>query len=118
MISDTQDILERAKGSVRVGDHEDAERLLKQYLSKERDDRPANLLLGTTLARMGKLDEAADTFSTLLAKNPRDVEALNNIAVIYRRQDKLQDALGSLMEAIDIDPTKAEFHYNIGNIHK
>jgi tetratricopeptide (TPR) repeat protein len=115
---DMQDILDRAKGSARIGDHEEAERLLKQYLAKEKDDRNARLLLGTTLAKAGKLVEAEDEFTTLLAENPRDMEALNNLAVIYRRQDKLQDALGALMEAIDIDPTRAELHYNIGNIHK
>ncbi|MDR2471227.1 MAG: tetratricopeptide repeat protein, partial [Treponema sp.] len=115
---DVQDILDRAKGSARVGDHEEAERLLKQYLAKVPEDRAAHLLLGTTLARQEKLDEAADEFNTLLARNPQDVEALNNLAVIYRRQDKLQDALGVLMDAIDIEPTRAEFHYNIGNIHK
>ncbi|MDR1375178.1 MAG: tetratricopeptide repeat protein [Treponema sp.] len=115
---DIQDILERAKGSARVGDHEEAERLLKQYLAKEKDSREARLLLGTTLAKAGKFSGAEDEFTTLLAGNPRDVEALNNLAVIYRRQDRLQDALDALMKAIDIDPTRAEFHYNLGNIHK
>jgi tetratricopeptide (TPR) repeat protein len=115
---DIQDVFERARGSARVGDHEEAERLLKQYLVKVPDHRDAHLLLGATLAKAGKLVEAADEFTTLVAKDPRDVEALNNLAVIYRRQDKLQDALGALMEAIDIDPTRAEFYYNIGNIHK
>jgi tetratricopeptide (TPR) repeat protein len=118
MSFDLEDIFERAKGSVRVGDHEEAERLLKQYLAKMPDERSAHLLLGTTLAREEKLDEAADEFTTLLAKNPQDVEALNNLAVIYRRQDKYQDALMALLDAIEIDPTRAEFHYNIGNIHK
>jgi tetratricopeptide (TPR) repeat protein len=113
-----QDVLERAKGSVQVGDHDEAERLLKQYLLKIPDSRDAHLLLGTTLAKAGKLTEAADEFTTMLAKNPQDLEALNNMAVIYRRQGKLQDALGVLIDAIDIDPTRAEFHYNIGNIHK
>jgi tetratricopeptide (TPR) repeat protein len=134
MTLDVQDILDRAKGSARAGDHEAAERLLKQYLTKipessaevrqngdedsPPDDRSARLLLGTTLVKQGKFDEAAGEFSVILAKDPRDAEALNNLAVIYKRQDKLQDALGALIEAIDIDPTRAEFHYNIGNIHK
>ncbi|MDR2767014.1 MAG: tetratricopeptide repeat protein [Treponema sp.] len=118
MSPDAADIFDRAQGSARVGDHEEAERLLKHYLVKEPDDRRAHLLLGATLAKEGKINEAADEFTTMLAKNPRDVEALNNLAVIYRRQDKLQDALSVLMEAIDIEPTRAEFHYNVGNIHK
>jgi tetratricopeptide (TPR) repeat protein len=112
------DILERAKGSVRVGDHEEAERLLKSYLSKNPESREAHLLLGTTLAKENKLPEAEDEFNILLGKNPQDIEALNNIAVVYRLQGKLQDALAVLVEAIDLEPAKVEFHYNIGNIHK
>jgi tetratricopeptide (TPR) repeat protein len=115
---DLQDILDRAKGSVRVGDHEEAERLLKSYIAKKSDSREAHLLLGATFAKSGKLAEAVDEFTTLLAKNPQDIEALNNIAVVYRRQGKLQDALGAMLEAIDLDPTRAEFYYNIGNIQK
>jgi tetratricopeptide (TPR) repeat protein len=115
---DLQDILDRAKGSVRVGDHAEAERLLKQYLAKEPDDRAAHLLLGTTLAKAEKIKEAEDEFTTMVAKDPQDVEALNNLAVIYRRQERYQEALGTLMDAIEVDPTRAEFHYNIGNINK
>jgi tetratricopeptide (TPR) repeat protein len=110
--------MERAKGSVRVGDHEEAIRLLKSYLARTPDSREAHLLLGTTLAKQGKFHEAGEEFNTLLVKNPHDLEALNNIAVTYRRQGKLQDVLATLIDAIDINPTRAEFHYNIGNIHK
>jgi tetratricopeptide (TPR) repeat protein len=115
---DVQDILERARGSVQVGDHETAEKLLRQYLAKVPESREGRLLLGATYVKMGEFSEASDEFTNLLAKNPQDLEALNNIAVIYRRQGKLQDALGALFDAIDIDPNRAEFHYNIGNIHK
>ncbi|MDR0313525.1 MAG: tetratricopeptide repeat protein [Treponema sp.] len=112
------DLLERAKGSVRVGDYEEAERLLKIYIAKAPGNRQAHLLMGATLAGQNKFSEAADEFNTLLVKNSNDIEALNNIAVMYRRQGKYHDALGALIEAIDIDPTIVEFHYNIGNIHK
>jgi tetratricopeptide (TPR) repeat protein len=115
---DIQDLLERARNAVRVGDHEQAEKLLKKYLVKNSDNREASLLLGTAFARQGKLTDAGDQFISLLAKDPRDVEALNNAAVIYRRQGKFHEALNYLKEAIDADPDKAEFHYNIGNIHK
>ncbi|MDR2134475.1 MAG: tetratricopeptide repeat protein, partial [Treponema sp.] len=90
--ADVQDVLERARGSARVGDHEETVRLLSNYLAKRPESREAHLLLGITLARQGKLREAEDEVNTLLVKNPEDIEALNNIAVIYRRQGKLQDA--------------------------
>ena len=115
---DIQDILERARDSSRVGDHEKAEQLLKNYLARVPGSREARLLLGTAFAKEGKLSEAADEFIKLLARDPQDIEALNNAAVICRRQGKYQDALGYLTEAIDIEPNRVEFHYNIGNIHK
>ena len=115
---DVQDILERAKNSSRVGDHEQTARLLKNYLTKVPESREARLLLGTAFAKEGKLNEAADEFIALLARDPQDIEALNNAAVICRRQGKLEDALEYLKEAIDIDPLRVEFHYNAGNIHK
>ena len=115
---DVQDILERAKNCTQLGDHEEAERLLKNYLVKVPDSRDASLLLGTTFAKEGKLNEAADQFIALLAKYPMDIEALNNAAVICRRQGKLEEALDYLKEAIEINPTRADFFYNIGNIHK
>ena len=101
-----------------MGDHDQAERLLKSYIAKAPDSREARLLLGATFAKEGRFPEAADEFIALLARDPRDIEALNNVAVIYRRQGKYQEALDYLKTAIEIDPTRADFHYNIGNMHK
>jgi tetratricopeptide (TPR) repeat protein len=115
---DIQDILERAKNSIRVGDHEAAEKLLKSYIAKVPESREACLLLGITFARLGKLSEASDQFITLLARDPNDIEALNNAAVISRRQGNYQEALDYLIQAIELEPSKVEFHYNIGNVHK
>jgi len=85
---DLNDILERARGAARVGDHEAAERLLTSYLSKKSEDRDARLLLGTVLAKAEKWDSATDEFLVLVSRNPADAEALNNLAVIYRRREK------------------------------
>jgi tetratricopeptide (TPR) repeat protein len=69
-------------------------------------------------ALAGDLDGGAAEFSALLAEQSRDAEALNNLAIVYRRQDKLQDALGNLLEAIDIDPTVGVYHYNLGKVYR
>jgi tetratricopeptide (TPR) repeat protein len=37
---------------------------------------------------------------------------------VYRLQGKSQDALGALLDAVDIDPTRAEFQYNLGKVYK
>ncbi|MCA1949616.1 MAG: tetratricopeptide repeat protein [Treponema sp.] len=115
---DTLNIMDRARGASRVGDHAEAERLLKQYLEKNKNDREALLLLGATYAKSGNTDAALDVFLSLLASNPDDLEALNNIAVIYRKKEDLNKALDALEHAIDIDPTRPELHYNLGNVYK
>jgi tetratricopeptide (TPR) repeat protein len=81
-------------------------------------DRELRLQSGISLAQAGKLEDAATEFNALLAGNNRDTDALNNLAIVYRLQGKSQDALGALLDAIDIDPTRAEFQYNLGKVHK
>ncbi len=115
---DTLNIMDRARGASRVGDHAEAERLLKQYLEKNKSDREALLLLGATYAKSGNTDAALDVFLSLLASNPDDLESLNNIAVIYRKKEELNKALDALERAIEIDPTRPELHYNLGNVYK
>jgi tetratricopeptide (TPR) repeat protein len=113
-----QDVLERANGSANTGDLETAESLLKRSLSEHPDERDIRFLLGTTLVKARKLDEAKDEFACLVEKNPEDIAALNNLAVIYCRQEKFLDALEILQQTIDIDPTKVELYYNLGNTYK
>jgi tetratricopeptide (TPR) repeat protein len=81
-------------------------------------DRELRLQSGISLAQAGKLEDAAAEFNALLAGNSRDTDALNNLAIVYRLQGKSQDALGALLDAIDIDPTRAEFQYNLGKVYK
>ncbi|MDR2500203.1 MAG: tetratricopeptide repeat protein [Treponema sp.] len=114
---DVKDLLERARGAARVGDYEEAGRLLKTYTASHPDKREAYLLLGTAQVKMGNLEEAEALYSGLIKQNSRDVEALNNLAVIYRRRGSPQTALDKLLDAVEIEPDRAEFYYNIGIIH-
>ncbi|MDR1352245.1 MAG: tetratricopeptide repeat protein [Treponema sp.] len=81
-------------------------------------DREVRLQSGISLALTGNLEDAAAAFNALLAENSRDTDVLNNLAIVYLRQEKFQDALGALLDAIDADPTKAEFQYNLGKVYK
>ncbi|MDR1412233.1 MAG: tetratricopeptide repeat protein, partial [Spirochaetaceae bacterium] len=81
-------------------------------------DREARLQSGISLTLAGNLGDAAAVFNALLAENSRDTDVLNNLAIVYLRQEKFQDALGALLDAIDADPTKAEFQYNLGKVYK
>ncbi|MDR0689241.1 MAG: tetratricopeptide repeat protein [Spirochaetaceae bacterium] len=115
---DIQDEFTRAQEAFRAGNFAEAQGLLNLCLDKVPDDRDVRFLRGAALARMDKLTEGGEDFITLVAKDLQDIEALNNLAVIYGRQDKLQDALGTLLDTIDMEPTRIALYYNIGTIHK
>ncbi len=119
MTSDTsKTLMERARGSSRIGAFAEAEQYLKKYLASSPSDRDAELFLGTILVRGGKISEAIQIFIRILSRNPRDAEALNNLAVAYRTQNRLEAAQSVIQKAILIDPSRAEFHYNLGNVQK
>jgi tetratricopeptide (TPR) repeat protein len=80
--------------------------------------RKVRLQLGVSLILTGKLTEAESVFGDILARNSRDTDALNNLAIAYRLQGKLYDALDALLNAINIDPVKAETQYNLGKVYK
>ncbi|MDR0589645.1 MAG: tetratricopeptide repeat protein [Spirochaetaceae bacterium] len=116
-MSSCDDVFAQAQNAARAGNLAEAEGLLQNYLDEVPDNREARCLRGTILAKLGKLPEAEEDF-TALAAGSQDITTLNNLAVIYGRQNKLQDALGTLTDAIDADPTVAELYYNIGAVYE
>jgi Flp pilus assembly protein TadD len=113
-----QDEYTRAREAVRAGCFAEAEGLLNRCLDTDPDDREIRFFRGVTLAKMGNLAGAEADFVALITPDSRDLDAMNNLAVIYGRQNKLQDALGTLLDAIDMEPTRTELYYNIGTIYK
>ena len=69
----------------------------------------ANSLLST-----GRLEEAATKYIAVLAVNETDVDALNNLGVVYERQGRLEEAVAYHHRAIDVQPDISELHYNLG----
>ncbi|MDR1107634.1 MAG: tetratricopeptide repeat protein [Spirochaetaceae bacterium] len=108
----------QAREAFLTGNLAEAEGLLNRCLDAVPDDRESRFLRGVTLARRGNLAGAEADFLALVTTDTKDLDAMNNLAVIYGRQNKLQDALGTLLDAIDAEPTRVELHYNIGSIYK
>ncbi|MDR0785052.1 MAG: tetratricopeptide repeat protein [Treponema sp.] len=93
----------------------DAEKLLENALQKS-DDRLAHYLKSIVFAKSARLDEAEAELLNMIEKDPCDVDALNVLALVYRRQNKLKDALGIFNEAVELDQNRAEFYYHIADI--
>lgn len=60
--------------------------------------------------------KAIDGFQQVLAKDPKDLTALKQIASIYRNTKKLDQAKEYERKVIEVDPNDAEAYYTIGVI--
>lgn len=62
----------------------------------------------------GRLDEAEAAYRALLAREPGHVGALNNLAVLCRRQSQPERAAALLKRAVALAPGDAKIHKNLG----
>src|SRR6266567_3678415 len=64
----------------------------------------------TALQEAGRLDEAAEEFSTVLRLNPGSAKAHVSLATLLIGKGKLQEAQSHFEAAFRIDPNNAEYH--------
>ena len=70
----------------------------------------AHFNYATALQEAGRLDEAAEEFSTALRFNPGSAKAHVNLAAVLIGKEKLEEARTHFEEALRIEPNNAEFH--------
>src|ERR1700693_1379066 len=70
----------------------------------------AHFNYATALQEAGRLDEAAEEFSTALRFNPGSAKAHVNLAAVLIGKDKLEEARTHFEDALRIEPNNAEFH--------
>lgn len=73
-----------------------------------------------TKHQSGDLDAAETLYRNILTIDPGDPDVLNLLGVLSLQCQKLDDAGQLISKAIKIDPTIAEYHFNLGEvlIHK
>jgi tetratricopeptide (TPR) repeat protein len=103
-----------ALGSFAVdrADYEEAEHLLRQSLRVEKT-RAAYCLLGVSLSRLGRKEEAEASYRDALAVDPDFEEAYYNLGVLFRDSDPAE-AEELFSKALALDPNYAEAHREFG----
>lgn len=71
-------------------------------------------LLGRAYGLLGRTDDAIASIEEAIVLNGRDVWALNNLGVIFIRQERFGEALGPLARAVEIASEVATFRNNLG----
>ncbi len=70
------------------------------------------------LHQSGDLSQAEPLYYQILQSEPNHVSALNNLAALFLKQGKLDDAIESLRRALRVQPDYAMGHINLGNALK
>ncbi|MDI9569444.1 MAG: tetratricopeptide repeat protein [Pseudomonadota bacterium] len=95
-------LLAGGAAQTRAGKDEELRRLYQDALASQRGRDP---------------DRAARLYSRLLEKDPRHVEALNNLGVIYMRQQQSGHALRLFERAIAVKPDYVDPYYNLACLY-
>lgn len=108
---------EQARKLLAEGRAGQALRVLDEQLAGSPQDAEARFLRGLALSRIGRRDEAIDTFKKLSADYPQLPEPYNNLAVIYAQQGDYEKARKALESALATHPSYATAHENLGDIY-
>ena len=94
----------------------EARQALEPMLEQEPDSPNVQLLHGVLLAREGKLAEAIAIFEDLRNEHPAMFETHNNLAVLYARLGRLDDARQALAAALELR-SDAVVYANLGDVY-
>jgi tetratricopeptide (TPR) repeat protein len=78
-------------------------------------DGASELAQGYALQRQGRLPEAAALFRRVIAREPRNGDALHLLGVTLGRMGRPKDAVELIAAAIELHPSNPYMHCNLGN---
>ncbi|GMU92078.1 MAG: hypothetical protein AMXMBFR4_11360 [Candidatus Hydrogenedentota bacterium] len=97
-----------------LGRWRDSESLMTHTLEVTRDNAAAHALLGYAYQQRRATDLAAEQYRRALAIDRQQVNALNNLSVLYLDEGRWVEAEQKALEAIAVQPTHAAAYYNLG----
>ncbi|KAJ2092060.1 Superkiller protein 3 [Coemansia sp. RSA 986] len=103
-----------AIGSAYAGD---AEYLYRKCLETEPGDIRTILGLGLSLCALNSYGESHQLLEKALEADPQSHLALGGLGYVATKEGHLQDAVGYLQRAIDINPDYAAHHASLGNAY-
>lgn len=75
-------------------------------------------LLILTIARNRVWRDSVSLWGSVIAANPSNFDAYNNLGIAYCTQMRYDDALASLARALELKPGLSSAHNNLGNVYR
>ena len=86
-----------------------------QYAAHVEPDLPSvHTLLGVTLFRLGRLEEAKQAYEQAIDQRPTDAYALDGLAAVHVRESNYAEAANAALEALEQDMQMFRAHYHLG----
>ncbi len=114
--ADAQAVLAEARAHHMAGRLFEAERLYKRLAADRPRDATLLSRLGAALAGQGKMVEALATLERALEIDAALVDALNNIAIVYRLLGRAEDAIGAFRRALSLAPDDLSARVNLADL--
>ncbi|HMD75288.1 MAG TPA: tetratricopeptide repeat protein, partial [Steroidobacteraceae bacterium] len=102
---------------MKAGKGLDAELEFKQLAIAYPDYSGPQLNLGLLYLHDSRLPEAESAFKAVLAHNPANVVAGNELGIVERRLGKFSDAEAAYLGVIEAEPDYAAAHLNLGVLY-
>lgn len=99
------------------GQYKKAAQTSAAYLEDHPDAIRVRFQHGLALARLGRREEAIETFGELARAYPQAPEPANNLAVLYAQQGDYEKARRWLEAAMATHPAYATAHKNLGDVY-
>ena len=77
------------------------------------DDTEVLFTLGLIEKRQDRYPQAEEFYKKAIYQNPKFSEALSNLGNVYLAQKQIQLAVASYQQAIDLNPDKGAYYYNL-----
>ena len=98
----------------KLANHKEAQPILEAILRKDPNQLVAALVLGKIAAYQGDWEKACGFDEYVVARNPRNADALKDLGTALVALGKDEEALLPLHQALDIRPDMSEAHFQLG----
>lgn len=117
MVGHAHASLEQAAKALAEGNYSLAREQLEQVEDGGKESVRWQLLDAAALAGSGKLESAESRYKRLIAHFPDNPEGYNNLAVLYARQGRFDEARELLEQAMQTSESYATVYENLSNIY-
>lgn len=108
----TSNLFQKGLDLYQQKDYENAEAVFRKVTSINSTNDVVRLLLGDTLLKQEKVEEAIEKYQEVITRAPKKADAYLRLARIYMQQEKQSEAIEYLQKAKEVlqkrQPEKAE----------